>query len=120
MKRTYLILAIVGFILPSIGVAKISWETGNYLLYAQPFQTLQGMFANDISSVFSVDLFFAVGVFLLFSWNETRKYEMGRANTIYVWLLTFLFGLAGGFPLFLYLREKAVENSLSQEKSLQL
>ncbi|WP_411031841.1 DUF2834 domain-containing protein [Spongiimicrobium sp. 3-5] len=107
MKKTYLTLAILGFILPSIFVAIESIETGNILLYTKPKVTLNGMFSNRISSIFSIDLLFAVLVFFIWSYSETKKYKI---KSLYlVWLLTLLFGLAGGFPLFLYLREKRGE-----------
>ena len=57
MKKTYLILAILGFIAPSILVFIESVETGNILLYAQPLKTIQGMFANRISSIFMIRSF---------------------------------------------------------------
>jgi len=104
MKKAYLLLAIFGFILPTIFVIIESIETGNILLYAKPQATLDGMFSNRIAAIFSIDLLFAVLVFFIWSYNEAKKH---RIKSLYVvWLLTLLFGLAGGFPLFLYLREK--------------
>ena len=63
MKNTYLILAILGFIAPSVLVLLESVETGNILLYTNPLATINGMFANRISSIFMIDLLFAVVVF---------------------------------------------------------
>ena len=104
MKKNYLMLAIVGFIAPSTLVMQESIETGNILLYTNPIATIEGMFANRISSIFMIDLLFTVFVFFLWTFIEGRKY--GVKNIGFVWGLTMLFGLAGGFPLFLYLREK--------------
>jgi hypothetical protein len=104
MKKLYLILTIIGFILPSILVFQESLETGNILLYANPLATLEGMFANRISSIFAIDLFFAVLVFFIWSYHESKKHEIPQIWR--VWILTLLLGLAGGFPLFLYLRER--------------
>lgn len=104
MKKVYLVLTIIGFILPTIFVAIESVETGNILLYANPISTIDGMFANRISSIFAIDLFFAVFVFFIWSYSEAKRYNI---KSLYVvWLLTLLFGMAGGFPLFLYLRKK--------------
>ena len=105
MKNIYLLLAIIGFILPTIFVIFESVETGNILLYTNPLATIEGMFANRISTIFIIDLLFGVLVFMIWSYRESKAH--GIKNIGVVWLLTFLFGFAGGFPLFLYLREKA-------------
>ena len=112
MKNTYLILAIIGFIAPSILVFIESVETSNILLYSNPALTLEGMFGNRISSIFMIDLLFAVLVFFLWSYKEAKK--LGTRNIGFVWLLTMLLGLAGGFPLFLYLREKELSKTKPQ------
>ena len=98
-------LSIIGFILPNIFVGIESIETGNILLYTNPMATIDGMFANRISSIFIIDLLFTVFVFFLWSYRESKLH--GVKNIGMVWILTMLLGLAGGFPLFLYLREKA-------------
>ena len=103
MKNTYLILAIIGFILPNIFVFMESVETGNILLYTNPLATMEGMFANRISTIFMIDLLFAVLVFFLWSYHEAKQHNVKRIGV--VWVATMLLGLAGGFPFFLYLRE---------------
>jgi hypothetical protein len=104
MKRTYLFLAILGFIGPSVLVLQESIETGNILLYTYPLATMEAMFANRISTIFMIDLLFAVLVFFIWTYQEARKHEL--KNLWLVWLLTMTLGLAGGLPFFLYLREK--------------
>ena len=104
MKSIYLLLTVIGFLVPNILVVQESFETGNILLYANPLATLEGMFANRISTIFGIDLLIAVGVFFVWSYVESKKIGFKRIGII--WLLTLLFGLAGGFPLFLYVREK--------------
>ena len=99
MKNVYLSLALIGFIAPSILVTLESVETGNILLYTNPLATIEGMFANRISSAFIVDLFFVVLVFIIWTNQEARKYQI--KNVWVIWILTFMFGLAGTFPLFL-------------------
>ncbi len=106
MKQLYLLLSIIGFVLPNIWVAKVSAETGNFLLWLNPKATFTNMFANDISSAFAVDLLFVVMVFFIWSYREAHK--RGVRKVYYVWAATMLFGLAGGFPLFLYLRERVI------------
>lgn len=104
-KHLYLILTVIGFTVPTIFVVIESMETGNILLYAKPLQTLEQMFVNRVSSIFAIDLFITVFVFFIWSYFENKKQSV--KNIGFVWLLTLLFGLGGGFPLFLYLREKA-------------
>ncbi len=104
MKKVYLSLSIVGFILPTIFVVMESIDTGNILLYTNPLATAQGMFANRISTIFGIDLLFGTFVFFIWSYQESKRLKL--KNIWVVWLLTMLFGLAGGFPFFLYLREK--------------
>jgi hypothetical protein len=108
MKRQnlYLILAILGFIAPSILVFIESIESGNVLLYANPIATIEGMFANRISTIFMIDLLFVVVVFFLWTYDDGKKNGVKRIGL--VWLLTMLLGLAGGFPLYLYIREKTI------------
>lgn len=109
MRRFYLVLTIIGLILPSIFVFQESVETGNILLYANPLATIEGMFANRISTIFIIDLLFGVVVFFVWSYAESRKLQI--KNIGWVWLITLLFGFAGGLPLFLYLRERKLEAS---------
>jgi len=107
MKKLYLILAIVGFILPNIFVLKVSIETGNILLWTDIPTTFYAMFANDIASAFMTDLFYMVVLFMIWSYQEAKQHNI--PNYWYTWILTFAFGIAGGFPLFLYLKEKQLE-----------
>ena len=103
MKKLYLILAIIGFIAPNIFVIQESLATGNILLWLDPAATMSGMFANRIATAFMVDLLIVVIVFFIWSWYEAKKYKIKKVWII--WILTMLFGIAGTFPLFLYLRE---------------
>lgn len=99
-----MVLSIIGFVLPNIWVIKVTMATGNVLLWLDPLTTFSSMFANDISSAFAIDLLFVVLVFFIWTYVEARKRGIGKIY--YVWAATMLFGLAGGFPLFLYLRER--------------
>ena len=108
MKKTYLLLTLIGFLLPNFFVAKVMLETGNILLYADIPATLSGMFANDICTAFVLDLLFIVMLFLWWSYTEAKKHNMKYLWA--VWLWTFAFGIASGLPLFLYLREKVSDS----------
>lgn len=107
MKKTYLYLAILGFVLPNYFVLKESLSSGNILLWTDPAATFQSMFANNITSAFSIDLFYVVALFLWLSYREARKQDIQGYG--WSWLCTFTFGLAAGLPFFLYLREKTRE-----------
>ncbi len=111
MKKKYLLLTIIGFILPNIFVAKVSIETGNILLWTDIMTTIQQMFANDISTAFMLDLFFIVLLFLIWSYQEAKRHQIKRFWLSWLW--TFAFGIASGLPLFLYLREINKESSES-------
>lgn len=113
-KNIYLILAILGFILPTYFVLKESIDTGNIMLYADPKATLDGMLATRISTIFSIDLLFAVLVFFIWSYYEHQQKKI--KGTYISWGISMLFGLASGFPLFLYLREVNIENNTENEK----
>lgn len=104
MKNIYLILSVIGFIAPNIFVAVESVETGNVLLWLDPTATINGMFGNRIATAFIVDLLVVVFIFFFWTYHEAKQH--GIRNVWVIWVLTMLFGMAGTFPLFLYLREK--------------
>jgi hypothetical protein len=108
MKKVYLILAIVGFVAPNILVVQESIESGNILLYRYPLATFQAMFANRISSIFSIDLLFGVVVFFIWTYKEGNRLGIQRIPLL--WILTMLFGFGGGFPLYLYWRSQKLEH----------
>ena len=104
MKTLYIILTIIGFIAPNVFVGIVTMDTGNILLWTDPGTTVGEMFINHISSAFVIDLLVVVLVFFIWSYSEAKKH--GIKNLWFIWILTMSFGLAGTFPLFLYLREK--------------
>ena len=104
VKSLYLLLAVVGFAVPTALVVRESLATGNWLLWADPAATSAGMFANRIATIFSLDLLLATAAFLAFAFAESRRLRMPRPWAIAA--LTLAFGLSGALPLFLYLRER--------------
>jgi len=104
MKQLYLILSAIGFVAPNIWVAKVSIDTGNWLLWLDPSATIADMFGNPISTAFIVDLLVVVLVFMIWTYHESKRHNMQKPYIL--WLLTFMFGMAGTFPLFLYQRAK--------------
>ena len=105
MKRTYLVLTVLGFALPNYFTLRETFSSGNILLWTDPAATFQSMFANNITSAFSLDLLYVVVLFLWLSYREVRKQHVPGYG--WSWLCTFAFGLAAGLPLFLYLRERS-------------
>lgn len=108
LGKIYLVLAIIGFVAPNLLVAIESVESGNILLYAHPLATMEAMFTNRISTIFMIDLLFAVLVFFIWSFHEAKRLHI--KNIGWIWLATLVLGLAGAFPLFLYLREEKNQN----------
>lgn len=113
MKNLYLLLAIIGFIVPNIWVMQESIDTGNILLWLHPAATLEGMFANRISTAFIVDLLIVVWIFFIWSYFQAK--QAGVKNVWIIWVLTLLFGMAGPFPLFLYIVERKKEMQRSRD-----
>ncbi len=103
-KNTLLVLTVLGFIAPNILVTKVSIETGNILLWLNPSATISGMFGNNISTAFIIDLLFVVAVFFMWTYHEAKRYNIKKVWQI--WVLTMVFGIAGTFPLFLYWIER--------------
>ena len=111
MKKLFLILSILGYIAPNIWVVMVSVETGNMLLWTDPVATAQGMFNNDISTAFTVEILFVVAVVMLWMFVEAKR--VGMNKPYYFYLLIWLFGLSGTLPLFLYFRQGRLEAAQS-------
>ncbi len=102
MKKLYLLLAIVGFVLPYYFFVPFLAAHG-----LNPQLLLSQLFANDISSFFAVDLIITAIVFWVFLYREARRWQMGNW-WVYV-LATLLVGPSFALPLFLYFRESRIE-----------
>jgi hypothetical protein len=89
---------------PNLLVLLEGIENHNILLLTKPMETFDAMFVNRITTIFSIDLLFAVLVFFVWSYFEAKRLRIPKIWKY--WLFTMLFGLAGGFPLFLWAREK--------------
>jgi hypothetical protein len=103
MKTVYLVLAIIGLIVPYYFFLQLPAEDGfNLPALIQPF------FANNFMRGAAMDLTISVLVFWLFLFVEASKLQMKNA-WVYV-LATLLVGLSFALPLFLYFRERKLEN----------
>ncbi len=104
MRIVYLILAIIGYITPNLLMLLETIENKNILLWTKPDETITALFVNRISTIFAIDLLWAVLIF--FIWLIVEGKKLGMKNTWKYIVFTLLFGLAGTFPLFLWAREK--------------
>jgi len=97
MKTLYLLLAIVGLVVPYYFLAAFLLEHGFDLA-----PLVQQLFANRISTFFAVDLIIASLVFWVYVYQESARQQMPNA-----WLFilaSLLVGLSFALPLFLYFR----------------
>lgn len=105
IKSLYLLLSVLGFVLPNIYVLKETVISSNILLYSKPSKTLEALFNNAITSAFTINLLLVGLVFFIWSYQSNKKYQIPNLGLI--WISTLLFGLAGGLPLYLYYRTGA-------------
>lgn len=107
MQKLLLFLSGIGFIAPNIFTIRESFEFGNILFWTDPARTFGAIYANNIVTGFTLDLFLMVVVF--FTWSNYEAKRLGIRNIYTIWILTLLFGAAGPFPQFLYMRNKRIE-----------
>jgi hypothetical protein len=101
-KNIFLVLAMIGFIVPYYFFLQMPAEDGlNLPALLQPF------FANNFMKGAAMDLTISVIVFWAFMFAEANKLQMKNAG-LYV-LATLLVGLSFALPLFLYFRERKLE-----------
>jgi uncharacterized protein DUF2834 len=104
MARLYLLLAVVGFVVPNTFTLIESVHTGNILFWADPARTTSELFVNRTSTAFALDLLATAAAVLIWMTAEAARLRIRRVWIF--WVLTLLFGMGGPFPLFLYLRER--------------
>jgi hypothetical protein len=107
MKRIYLALTVLGFLLPY-------WQFVPWLAQhgLNPPLFVRDLFANRISGFFGVDVFVSALALWIFIIAEGSRLGMRR-----LWLPlagTCLVGVSFGLPLFLYLRQVHFDRSVSQ------
>ena len=101
-KNIFLVLAVIGFIVPYYFFLQLPAEDGfNLPLLIQPF------FANNFMRGAAMDLTISVIVFWVYAFLEAGRLQM-KNPWIYV-LATLLVGLSFALPLFLYFRERQLE-----------
>ncbi|MDY0194316.1 MAG: DUF2834 domain-containing protein [Aliarcobacter butzleri] len=104
MKKLYLLLAIIGFILPL-------WQFISWLLeFGVDVPLMFHTIVEDKLSLFAwLDVIISATVLVVFVLYEGRKQSMSR-----LWIPiagTLCVGVSFGLPLFLFLRERHLEKS---------
>jgi hypothetical protein len=102
LKTVYLILCVVGAVLPY-------WQIGPWLLANGLDLPLffRQLFENRVGAFFGMDVLVSAAVLLVFSFVEGR-----RAGVRHLWLpaaAVLAVGVSLGLPLFLYMRERRLE-----------
>ena len=102
-KKVYLFLAMLGVVLPYTQF--VPWSNANGFDLR-----LMGklMFANQIAAGIAIDALLAAVAIIIFMVFDNRKTKVK-----YLWIPVigiFLSGIAFAFPMYLYLRECALEN----------
>ncbi len=108
MTQLYLVLTILGFAITAVMAPMYSLENpDNVLFITNPKKTIELMFGDSGTAAISADLLWVFLVFCVWVMWEGRAREMKRPWAYVV--LAALFGLSGPFPLFLYMRERKLE-----------
>ena len=106
LRHRYLGLCIIGAILPYSQL--IPWIATHGLDFTLFFQEL---FSTRISGFFAMDVIVSAVVLVIFILSEGRRLDLSL-----LWLpilATLLVGVSLGFPLFLYLRQRKLDQSLT-------
>jgi len=103
MKSIYLILTIIGSVLPW------SFLLGFFLKEGLAIDLFfQYIFTNSVASAVAADLLISATVFLCFAFSELKRLGIsGRWLFLYIFA-TFAVGLSCSLPLFLYFKEQAI------------
>ncbi len=101
-KSVYLVFCILGMVVPY--AAFVPW-VAHHGLDMRLF--VQQLFANRISAFFGLDVLVSALVLLRFAAVESARRRIPRRWLVL--LATLLVGVSLGLPLFLYLRERRLE-----------
>ena len=102
-KTIFLITAVVGVYVTWYFNIQFMQKTGGFSLT----EFIAASYANDASASISNDILVVVFTFLVWSFSEAKRLAM-KNWWLYV-VLTFSVAIAFAFPLFMYMRERAIE-----------
>jgi len=106
LRHLYLVLCVIGAVLPYSQL--IPWIATHGLDFPLLFQEL---FSTRISAFFVLDVIIAAVVLVAFILSEGRRLALSH-----LWLpilATLLVGVSLGFPLFLYMRQRKLDQALT-------
>ncbi len=105
LRHVYLLLCIVGFLLPYSQFVPWVMEHGfNLSLF------FRELFANRIGAFFGLDVLVSAVVLVVFARTEGRRLDLqGRWLPV---LAVLLVGVSLGLPLFLYLRQAHLDRAV--------
>jgi uncharacterized protein DUF2834 len=99
MKSVYLVLAIIGAVVPYIFYFQFIQSEGlNFPLF------ISSLFVNNPAAGFTADVLLATGVFWLFIFQRAKQSQTPRPLLFFV--LSFTIGLSCALPAYLYANEK--------------
>ncbi len=112
LQNIYILLCLLGFVLPYSQFIPFLSEHGlNITLF------FEQLFANRISAFFAIDLLISSVVFWVFLYWEGSRLKM---SNLWVYVVCNLaVGLSLGFPLFLLMRQRKLEQALNQTYSVE-
>jgi cation transport ATPase len=106
LRHVYLGLCILGIILPYS--LFLPWFFDNGLNIPLFFREL---FSTRIGGSFGMDTFVSLAVLFVFAWFEISRLQLRRGLLVFAATLlgTFGAGVSCGFPLFLYFRQRHLD-----------
>ncbi|HEV2195534.1 MAG TPA: DUF2834 domain-containing protein [Candidatus Acidoferrum sp.] len=107
-KTVYLVFCVLGIVLPYSQF--VPWAVAHHGVRLGLF--LRELFANRVGAFFGMDVLVSAVVLIFFTRREGQ-----RLGVRHLWLPiagTLAVGVSLGLPLFLYLRESALESVASQ------
>ena len=107
LRYLYLVFAVLGLILPYSQF--IPWIAEHHALNLSIF--LRDLFANRISTSFALDVF--VSALVLFRFIRVEGGRIGMRHRWLPMLATLCVGVSLGLPMFLYMREAQLEESVA-------
>jgi Terpene cyclase DEP1 len=102
-RKCYLAFCVLGVALPYSQFIPWVMQNGLHLRYF-----VQQLFANRVGGFFGMDVLVSAAVLFCFVGVESKRLHMHR-----LWLpiiATLAVGVSLGFPLFLYIRERALDS----------
>ena len=111
LKMIYLVLCVLGLVLPYWQF--VPWLAANGLNMPLFFQQL---FANRIGGFFGMDVLASAVTLLVFARNESSRLGVPAGRWLPL-LAVLTVGVSLGLPLFLYLRERKLEQGRTQAKT---